>query len=71
MSGHTTALRGRNGVLFAKPEGESTHFERNWASIRKTCWRQFRPSMESRSSMKTITDSGDLVLRRRCSVVLV
>ena len=28
MSGHATALSGRNGVLFAKPEGESTHFER-------------------------------------------
>ena len=28
MSGHATALSGRNGVLFAKPEGDSTHFER-------------------------------------------
>jgi hypothetical protein len=28
VSGHTIAMRGRNGVLFAKPEGESIHCER-------------------------------------------
>ena len=28
VSDHTIAMRGRNGVLFAKPEGESLHCER-------------------------------------------
>ena len=28
MSGHITRLTGPNGTLFAKPEGDSTHFER-------------------------------------------